>query len=250
MSKRTASDSLLREPKKRNTSTDFVNYQPATHPKIGKVFATEVGKRPVYQYFIESDRKYFPLQCMLDLGSTSFVISPEAAKAFSIPVVVRPRPLNAGDVSRSQLKMEGLFTVPLGGSFGNHRFYNEEDHAFEVIKTSGDYDALIPAWDLERHTAKGITTSHLHFPPSAKNISVRVDALRQSHQRHPGGELLRARHQYHASRCTSPSDRGFAVSSSDSARAFSDAPESTCSYGGAFRTLRDLTIRIVKFWSS
>jgi len=37
---------------------------------------------------------------------------------------------------------------------------------------------------------------------------------------------------------------------SDSARAFSGAPESTCSYGGAFRTLRDMTISIVKFWSS
>jgi len=36
---------------------------------------------------------------------------------------------------------------------------------------------------------------------------------------------------------------------SDSARAFSCAPESTCSYGGAFRMLRDLTCRIVKFWS-
>jgi len=86
--------------------------------------------------------------------------------------------------------------------------------------------------------------------PSGRNGSVRVDALRQSHQRHPGGGLLRTRRQYHASRCTSPSDRSFAVSSSDSARAFSDAPERTCSYGGAFRTLRDLTIRIVKFWSS
>jgi len=37
---------------------------------------------------------------------------------------------------------------------------------------------------------------------------------------------------------------------SDCARAFSGAPESTCSYGGAFRMLRDLTYRIVKFWSS
>jgi len=36
---------------------------------------------------------------------------------------------------------------------------------------------------------------------------------------------------------------------SDSARAFSCAPESTCSYGGAFSMLRDLTYRIVKFWS-
>ena len=56
-------------------------------------------------------------------------------------------------------------------------------------------------------------------PPSAKKIpfgrngSVRVDALRQSRQRHPGGGLLRARRQYNASRCISPFDRCFTVSS-------------------------------------
>jgi len=49
--------------------------------------------------------------------------------------------------------------------------------------------------------------------PSGRNGSVRVDALRQSRWRHPGGGLLRARRQYHASRCISPSDRRFAVSS-------------------------------------
>jgi hypothetical protein len=90
---------------------------------------------------------------MLDLGSTSFVVSPEAAKAFSIPVVKRPRPIKAGDVSGSDLRTENLFTVPLGVSFGNHRSYDEEDHVIDVIKTSGDYDALIPAWYLEKHKA-------------------------------------------------------------------------------------------------
>ena len=37
---------------------------------------------------------------------------------------------------------------------------------------------------------------------------------------------------------------------SDSTRAFSGAAESTCSYGGAFKMLRDLTYRIVKFGKS
>jgi hypothetical protein len=44
---------------------------------------------------------------------------------------------------------------------------------------------------------------------SGRNGSVRVDALCQSRQRHPGGGLLRARRQYHASRCIPPSDRRF-----------------------------------------
>ena len=32
------------------------------------------------------------------------------------------------------------------------------------MKTSEDYDCLIPAWYLEQHKAEGTTTSHLHFP--------------------------------------------------------------------------------------
>jgi hypothetical protein len=49
--------------------------------------------------------------------------------------------------------------------------------------------------------------------PSGRNGSVGVDALRQSHQRHPGGRLLRARPQLHASRCISLSDWCFTSSS-------------------------------------
>jgi hypothetical protein len=66
-----------------------VYYQPALHPKIQKISATRIGKRPIYRFFIDYDGKQFPLRCMLDNGSTSFVISPEAAKAFAIPVVKR-----------------------------------------------------------------------------------------------------------------------------------------------------------------
>jgi hypothetical protein len=49
--------------------------------------------------------------------------------------------------------------------------------------------------------------------PSGWNGCVRVDALSQSRQRHPGGRLLHARGQYDVSRSISPSDRRFAVSS-------------------------------------
>jgi len=164
MAKRKASEPLERKPKKINISTDFIYYQPALHPKIGKVSTTKIGKWPIYGFFIDYDGEYFPLRCMLDLGSTFFVMSPEAAKAFSIPVVKRSRPIKSGDVSGNNLETEILFTVPLEVLFGNHRSYNEEDHAFEVVKTSQDYDTLIPAWYLEKHKAHGTTTSHLHFP--------------------------------------------------------------------------------------
>jgi len=164
MAKRKASELLERHPKKINASTDFVYYQPALYPKIQKVSATRVGRRPVYRFFVDYDGKQFPLRCMLDNGSTSFVISPEAAKAFAIPVVKRQRPIQTGDASGNKMKTDNMFTIPLGLSFGNHRSYDEEDHAFEVMKTAADYDALIPAWYLQKHKARGTTTSHLHFP--------------------------------------------------------------------------------------
>jgi hypothetical protein len=42
-----------------------------------------------------------------------------------------------------------------------------------------------------------------------RNGCVRVDALCQSRQRHPGGRILRVRPRYHVSHCRSPSDRRF-----------------------------------------
>jgi len=94
----------------------------------------------------------------------SFLISPNAAKAFKIPVVKRTKTVASNDASGQENITEGLCTLPLGSSFGNHRFYDSDDNAFKVISTSNDYDCLIPAWYLEKHKALGTTTSHLHCP--------------------------------------------------------------------------------------
>jgi len=74
---------------------------------------------------------------MLDLGSTSFAISPAVAKAFAIPVVKRMKPVQTKDVSGNEIHIEGLLTVPLGLSFGYHRSLDNEDHAVEVLKPQG-----------------------------------------------------------------------------------------------------------------
>jgi len=160
MSKRKALETLSLEAKCQNKSSDIVYYQSALQQKIRKISQTKIGKQPIYQFFIDYDEKYFPLRCILDLGSTSFSISQEAAKVYTILVVQRMVEANSTDITRRNIQMQGLFTVPLGLSFGNHHFFDEEDHAFEVMKTSGDYDALIPAWHPEKHKARGTTTSH------------------------------------------------------------------------------------------
>jgi len=79
-------------------------------------------------------------------------------------VVKRVIPARASDVGGTKITTEGLFTVPLRLSFSNHRTLDETDHAFKVIKTSSEYDALIPAWCLNKHKAQGITEGKLHFP--------------------------------------------------------------------------------------
>jgi len=45
---------------------------------------------------------------MLDLGSTSFVISPAAAKAYKIPVVERTKKVISADVTGREIVTEGL----------------------------------------------------------------------------------------------------------------------------------------------
>jgi hypothetical protein len=169
MSKRKATEELSSPTiKKHNDSKNFVFYEAVNKhnekPTIRTVSPTKIGKRPIYKFFIDFDGKYFPLRCMLDLGSTSFVISPEAAKAFGIPVVKRILPTKVSDIGGKKIDTEGLHKMPLGLSFGNHRTYDENDHAFEVMKTSTQYDALIPAWYEQKHKAEGTTAGHLHFP--------------------------------------------------------------------------------------
>jgi hypothetical protein len=110
-------DSELAPPpsKKQITSRDYVYYMAARKgAKVYKVAPTKIGKRPIYKFFIDVEGKYFPLRCMLDLGSTSFVISLEATKAFKIPVIKRVIPARASDVRGSTITTEGLFTIPLG----------------------------------------------------------------------------------------------------------------------------------------
>lgn len=122
------------------------------------------GKRQIYKFFIDYGNTYYPLQCMLDLGSTSFNISPNPAKVFKVPVVRRRMKVQSKVVTGRVIVTEDIYTIPLGLSFGNHRSYDEEDYAFQGMKTRDDYDCVTAAWYVEKHKESGMTTSHKHFP--------------------------------------------------------------------------------------
>lgn len=83
-------------------------------------------------------------------------------------LVKRVIPARASDVGGTKIITQGLFTIPLGLSFGNYRTLDETDHALEVMKTSSEYDALIPAWYLNKYKAQGITEGCIHCPLCSK----------------------------------------------------------------------------------
>ena len=127
MTKRKATEQLDHTAKKPNTSPDFVFYESyQAINKIREISHTKIGKRAIFRFLLDLDNQFSPLRCMLDLGSTSIVISPEAAKTFKIPVVKRIKTVKSKDVTGREIETEGLFKISLGLSFGNHWSYNEK----------------------------------------------------------------------------------------------------------------------------
>jgi hypothetical protein len=100
---------------------------------------------------------------MLALCCTSFVISPNTAMAFKIPVVRSTRKVQYNNVTGRDIVFEGLSKMLLGLFFGIHHSSHSEDLAFEVMKVSNDNYCLILAWHPGKHEACGTATSHLHF---------------------------------------------------------------------------------------
>jgi len=92
MTKRKPSQQLDHRLKRHHDYKDSIYYlQTRTHQKITKVSPTKISKRPIYEFFIDHDNRRYLLRCMLDLVSTSFVLSPNVAKAFRILVIRRKK---------------------------------------------------------------------------------------------------------------------------------------------------------------
>lgn len=154
MSTQKATHNLDRQAKKLNDSNDYFFYLAVSWKKMKKVSPSMVCKRPIYKFFWDSNRQYFPLRCMQDLGWTPFVIPSEEATGFQILVAFRcTKTMKSSDVTGTDIQTEGQCTMPLGSVFGNHRSDDEKDHALRLMKTSGHYDTLIPAWYWETHRA-------------------------------------------------------------------------------------------------
>jgi len=64
-------ESSLLNTKKNKRSKDYVfNSGSKKTGKADEISPTEIGKRPIYMFFIDFEGKYFPIRCMLNVGST------------------------------------------------------------------------------------------------------------------------------------------------------------------------------------
>jgi len=96
-------------------------------------------------------------------------------------------------------------------------------------------------------TAHDVSVAHHNFATSLihKQHDTGFRSLRQTSQTYRSTSPVLSIIPIH---CHTPLERTNVLS--DDARAFSGVPDSTCSYGGAFKMLQCLTDMIVKFWSS
>jgi len=110
MTKWKASEPLLSYRKKLNSSNNFVHYWPATSRNIRIVSATQVSKRPTYRFFIDHNGLYFPLGCMLDLGTTSLIYLEKWQKPWLYPVLATIQNWRIGSGSG----LEPIWTLSTG----------------------------------------------------------------------------------------------------------------------------------------
>jgi hypothetical protein len=151
--------------KKSNISKVFLYHIAALKAaKVYKVSPTNIGQQPIDKFFIDHEGKHFPACYTPELKSTSFVISPQAAKALKIPVGRRKIPARAWDVGERKTNTKGLLMTKLGLLCSNHRTVDNTDHNSKVLKPSSEYNALIPTWYLTKHKAHRISDCCLHSP--------------------------------------------------------------------------------------
>jgi len=81
-----------------------------------------------------------------------------------IPVPNRKCEAVASVFEGTKMRMDGLYTIPLEVSFGNHRFYDITDHVFKVIKLSYNDNVQIPAQYVPHHNPEETHTWHWWFP--------------------------------------------------------------------------------------
>ena len=130
--------------------------------------APHSGTRPIVQFCLSwEEEKSLPVRCLLDTGSTSFLISDVFVEMFCVPKVKRDVPVPIFDFEGKLVKGAGhAFTHPLLFSYDDH--WAKE--TFEVAPMEDSHDIIVPYWWLAKHQPEGIfnnRSKHLKFSSPA-----------------------------------------------------------------------------------
>ena len=124
------------------------------------------GKRPVVKFLLswEGEEKSLPVRCLLDTGSTSFLISDVFVEMFFVPKVKRDVPVPIFD-------FEGKLVPGAGQAFTHPLIFQYNDHfckeTFEVASMEDSHDIIVPYWWLAKHQPDGMFNKQattLEFP--------------------------------------------------------------------------------------
>jgi hypothetical protein len=123
------------------------------------------GDRPVYRFFLiwkdaKGVTREVPARCLLDWGSTTFVISKRLVTALDIPTATREDALESYDAAGRRFDDDGKTrTYPLRFAFGNHC----SDEVFEVMTMGEGMEIIVPYWWMQKHHASGVYDGTLRF---------------------------------------------------------------------------------------
>jgi len=140
------------------TGQDYVFYTATKKTsKIQQFLPPMVWKQPLCMLFGDFNCLQCPIRCMLDLESTTFVISQNFTKAFHITagaLVIRGWKIIS-------VRIHTLSLALYRRNYWSHIMYC---HLIDIITRSNDYTASLPGWYCNIFRATETATRHLHIP--------------------------------------------------------------------------------------
>jgi len=196
--------------------------------------------------------------CIPGPGSRCAVSLLAACKSLSSATVVTPSTHRTSDHatnfrSATSIAQSSLWNISIPPML---RLLRKTVHLSPFIHATLTPTPALSVWDLSVYHNQEPDVTVLSIVHSHHSVGLKAAASSSQHDVNQSGSHKQSCQTLWAtspvlpctSRCSqTPLELSKVLS--DSARAFSGAPESTCSYGGALRMLRDLPSRIVKFWS-
>ena len=143
---------------KRARCTEDAQEQPLADPK-----PPEAGRLPILEMFIRwgpgDAQKEYTVRVLLDSGASVPLLDKSWAEASGVPLVARQTPKPIEDFAGNEVAGAGQhYTARLELQYKRHYVLE----AFEIAPLGNEFDALLPAWWIERHQPSSMAVSRIH----------------------------------------------------------------------------------------